>query len=57
MQKYYRKIMDIKLTTPNELISKANEIDHNLRHKEPKRITWWCKFTKTVKAFYLRIIL
>ena len=49
--------MDIKLTTPDELISKANEIDHNLRHKEPKRITWWCKFTKTVKAFFLRITL
>lgn len=47
--------MDIKLTTTEELISKASEIDHNLRHKEPKRITWWGKFTKTVKAFYLRI--
>ena len=49
--------MDIKLTTSNELISKANEIDYNLRHKEPKRITWWSKFTKTVKVFYLRITL
>lgn len=49
--------MGVKLTTTDELATKANEIDHNLRHKEPKRITWWCKFTKTVKAFYLRIIL
>ena len=49
--------MKVKLTTPKQLANKANEIDYGLRHKEPKRITWWCKFTKTVKAFYLRIIL
>ena len=49
--------MSLKLTTQKQLADKANEIDYELRYEEPKRITWWCKLTKTVKAFYLRIIL
>lgn len=45
------------LNTPQDMAEKANEINQGLHCDEPPRITWWCKFTKTVKAFYLRIIL
>ena len=47
--------MDIKLTTPQELVDKANQNkeETGFHHKELPKLSFWYKWTEKIKAFYL----
>ena len=44
----------IKLTTPEEICEKANSINSELKHNEPKRFQFFYVWNEKIKAFFMQ---